>query len=259
MFVLDDAILAAVMEAVVGILLGKGLQLLSGDPQKRAFKAALREAAQDFDREHGDWSASLFDSTFLRTMAAPILAGALLRDPQPGAASLAAAWANQFPVAASSDPQRLNEAVSIAAEFLVIFDLALRRQDVFRPHFDSQAIDASARYLSELLRYARSSWLDDRRDRVNGALRMLVGAAVRYREAARARSAGSQLDVARTILDATIALEEADFLLARLQYSDADRLRDRFKELIEDPYEEGVNFDEGIEEYKRVIRAAPPL
>ena len=56
-----------------------------------------------------------------------LLAGALLRDPQPGAASLAAAWANQFPVAVSSDPQRLNEAVSIAAEFLVIFDLALRR------------------------------------------------------------------------------------------------------------------------------------
>jgi hypothetical protein len=219
---------------------------------------------EDFNREHSDWSA-LFDARFLTT-ASPILAGVLMRDPEPGAAALAAAWVNQLP-AGERNPQRLEQAVSIAAEFLVTFDLALRRQDVFRQHFDSQALDSTARFLGELLPYVRALWIQQRGSEVNKALRRLGGAAVRYQEAAGSRRGGSQIPIAQIIVDAKLARWEAEFMLSRLGYSEVERLRTLFKELVDEPYssltfathEEGVAFDAGIEEFLRALTAAPPL
>lgn len=50
------------MRAVLGI-----------DPQRRAFQIALARAYNAFARQYSDLTASLFDNTFLKTRAAPVL------------------------------------------------------------------------------------------------------------------------------------------------------------------------------------------
>jgi len=76
---LTEALLPVVAEAVFGwVLQEAGLAervrvVLGIDPQRRAFQTALARAYNAFAQQYPDLAAFLFDKTFLKTKAAPVL------------------------------------------------------------------------------------------------------------------------------------------------------------------------------------------
>jgi len=71
-----EALFSAVAEAVFGYLLQEsGRKMFRPDLLSRAFQTALARAYAAFARQHPDWTASLFDETFLKSPAVvPLLA-----------------------------------------------------------------------------------------------------------------------------------------------------------------------------------------
>lgn len=269
MFGIDDAIIAAVIGGLAEALAGKGLDLLHGDPEKRAFKTALYEAMQELDRDHSEWTAQLFDEEFLTKKAAPILARAVMRSAEPAADELARAYADQF-FAGEGHDTRVRQVTPVAAEFLLRLDLAMRRQPAFRAHFDSRAMDGTAVYLYQLWQQAKADWVDERSNWVTEALERLVGAASRYEDAGRMVAKGQAVDP-EYLAKAREAVEQADLRLSRMGYTEGRRLRERLEELVQSRYFAIVNgptpadkgavalLSQGFKEFRELLGQAPPV
>jgi hypothetical protein len=272
LFGIDDAILGAVLGAVSDVLVSKGVTRLQGDPQKRAFKSALAEAMSKFDEDHPALADSFFDSYFLTHRAAPVLARAIMRDPGPIAGDLARAYLEQLFGDAKRSPQDLEDFTRIAAQFLIHFDSALRRQqEAFGGVFDSRALDVGASYLSQLVAGAAASHVEGRQERVTSILETLLEASLRYHYAAGLVIRGQ--DCKPDELMAEISAETALFRLSRMEYIEAAKFTEAHKTLILGRYEavkEAVRGEaaadvefkllaEGVKEFRRLLDLAPPI
>jgi hypothetical protein len=270
-FIIDDAILAAILKVVAGEFAQRGLTLLQGNPEKRAFKDALREAAREFERFHPGWTETLFKKQFISGPAAPILAQALMRDTEPTAEALADAYAWFFYRDQSNRSEIASQVVPLAADFLIRFDMALRKQNAFREYFDSRALDASARYLYDLLQAAGQGWARDRANLVTEALEMLAGAAVRYREAGISRRDGETV-TSETLIQAEEGIAMAFLRLDRMPYGDVARISEALRALVRERFE-AVRYAaadaaldqavdaliEGVKEFHKLLGMAAPI
>lgn len=197
MFVIDDLVLTTILSGVVGELTSQGVQLLRGNPEKGAFKAALKEATSDVGRVYPKWTATLFDGRFLSApVARMILARAVQRAAGPIADDLARAYANYFAVQ-SEQAEAASAVLPVVADFLLRLDMSMRGRPEFKQLFDSRALDLSARYLHDLLQYVNSGWMQHREDLVTAALGMYAEAAVRYEEAGQVLGNGGSIATAR--------------------------------------------------------------
>lgn len=270
MFGIDDALLHEVAIAVGKFLIDRGLDLLKGDPEKQAFKVALAETLSELQKTRPQWVRDYFDSKFLADRGAPVLARSIMRD-GPTAEDLARAYVDQFFGGAQRNPDLYAEAIPIAAEFLLLLDLALRRQKAFRPHFDSRALDRTADYLDELVRLSRAAWAEARMQFVLVSLGMLIEANELYASAGQTLAKGQE-PVPRNVADARIARKKAFLNLGGIQYSERRRLELTFQDLVTRPYqtleETGPNGNlqlslrnlvNGSVQMDRLLSAAPPL
>ena len=145
-----EALFAAIAEAVFGYLLQSDLAkwaraLLGLDPARRAFQTALAGAYAAFARQYPEWTASLFDETFLKSQdVLPLLADLLTRRGRPDPAELARRFAAHL---GHRDPdrwERLSEATRAAADFLTWLEAELARQEALQPLYDSRALERIA-------------------------------------------------------------------------------------------------------------------
>ncbi len=145
-----EALFSAIAEAVFDYLLqeaglaDRARAVLGTDPERRAFQTALARAYVAFARQYPDLTASLFDETFLKGPAAPLLAQLLTRRGRPDPADLARRWAQHL---GRRDPNawpRLSEATRAAADFLTWLEAELARQPALQPLWDSRALERFA-------------------------------------------------------------------------------------------------------------------
>ncbi len=148
-----EPLFAALTEAVFSFLLQEsGLAertraALGLDPTRRAFQTALAQTYAAFARQHPEWTAALFDETFLNSRdVVPLLATLLTRRGQPDPAHLARLFAAHL---GHSDPdrwERLGDATRAAADFLTWLEAELARQDALQPLYDSRALERIAEH-----------------------------------------------------------------------------------------------------------------
>ncbi len=147
---ISEPLLAAVAEAVFGYALEQsGLAervraVLKIDPKHKAFQVALALTYTAFARQYPDLVASLFDESFLKTKAAPLLAQLLTRRGRPDPAELARLWARHL---GHDDPDtwpRLDEATRAAADFLTWLDAELAEEPAIQALYDSRALERIA-------------------------------------------------------------------------------------------------------------------
>ena len=147
---ISETLLAAVAEAVFGYALEQsGLAdrvraALKIDPKHKAFQAALARAYTAFARKYPDLVASLFDESFLKTEAAPLLAQLLTRRGRPNPAELTRLWARHL---GHDDPDtwpRLDQATRAAADFLTWLEAELAKEPVLQALDDAQTLDRIA-------------------------------------------------------------------------------------------------------------------
>lgn len=99
---IEEVILAAIVDAVFGYIAEKSLGKLEDwvskkrglSAEKKAFKEALGETFEQFERGHRQWVEESFNLKFFERDGAPILAQFLLRDGHPNPSELAARWAD---------------------------------------------------------------------------------------------------------------------------------------------------------------------
>ncbi|WP_322798399.1 ATP-binding protein [Thermoflexus sp.] len=153
-----EALFSAVTEAVFGFLIQEfGLAdrvraVLSVDPGRRAFQIALARAYSAFARHYPHLTASLFDESFLRTEAAPLLAQLLTRRGRPDPAELARRWAAHLGYPNPETWPRLAEATRAAADFLKWLEEELAQQPALQPLWDSRALERIAENLEDIRR-----------------------------------------------------------------------------------------------------------
>jgi WD40 repeat protein len=154
-----EALFSAIAEAVFGALLQeRGLAertraALGLDPTRRAFQTALAQTYAAFARRYPEWTAALFDETFLkRRDVVPLLAELLTRRGQPDPAHLARLFAAHL---GHPDPdrwERLGDATRAAADFLTWLEGELARQDALHPLSDSRALERIAEHTAAIRR-----------------------------------------------------------------------------------------------------------
>jgi WD40 repeat protein len=154
-----EPLFAALTETVFGALLQEsGLAertsaALGLDPTRRAFQTALARAYTAFARQYPEWTAALFDETFLNSRdVVPLLAELLTRRGQPDPAHLARLFAAHL---GHPDPdrwERLGDATRAAADFLTWLEGELARQDALQPLFDSRALERIAEHTGAIRR-----------------------------------------------------------------------------------------------------------
>lgn len=126
-----ESILIAATDAVFAYLLESTSlaqavrQKLGRDPQRAAFRRAFGVTYAKFTKKYPGLPASLFDDQFLRRSAAPILAQCLQPENPPHGEALAAAWAEQLPLASRSS--YISEIAIAASEFLSTLERELRQ------------------------------------------------------------------------------------------------------------------------------------
>jgi len=145
-----EALFAAIAEAVFGYLLQSDLAkwaraLLGLDPKRRAFRTALARAYATFARQYPEWTASLFDETFLKSPdVVPLLDDLLNPRGRPDPAELACRFAAHLGHRDPDQWERLGEATRAAANFLTWLEAELARQKPLRPLYDSRALERIA-------------------------------------------------------------------------------------------------------------------
>ena len=147
-----EALFAAIADAVFGYLLQqsnlaeRARALLGLDPVRRAFQTALARAYAAFARQYPEWTASLFDETFLKSPeVVPLLADLLTRRGRPDPAELARRFAAHLGPSDTDRWERLGEAATCAAaDFLTWLEAELARQEALQPLYDSRALERIA-------------------------------------------------------------------------------------------------------------------
>ncbi|WKZ39691.1 MAG: AAA family ATPase [Anaerolineales bacterium] len=113
---------------------------LGREPARLAFQKALSRAYSAFARQYPEYTASLFDQTFLTGAGAPELAKLLTRHLTPDPAIFAQAWGTSIGLDINSPFCR--EATKPAADFLNWLETELKSETVFQPIFDSRALES---------------------------------------------------------------------------------------------------------------------
>ncbi|MCL6542546.1 MAG: AAA family ATPase, partial [Roseiflexus sp.] len=154
-----EPLFAALTETVFSALLQEsGLAertrtALGRDPTRRAFQTALAQTYAAFARQYPEWTAALFDETFLNSRdVVPLLAALLTRRGQPDPAHLARLFAAHL---GHPDPdrwERLGDATRAAADFLTWLEAELARQDALQPLYDSRALERIAEHAGAIRR-----------------------------------------------------------------------------------------------------------
>ena len=160
-----EALFSAIAEAVFGYLLQesdlaeRARAVLGLDPERRAFQTALARAYIAFARRYPEWTASLFDETFLKSEPVlPLLAELLTRRGRPDPPELARRFAAHL---GHRDPDRwvrLSEATRAAADLLTWLEAELARQEVLQPLYDSRALERIAENTEAIRRALEENW-----------------------------------------------------------------------------------------------------
>jgi len=124
---------------------------LKKEPSRLALQKALARAYTAFARQYPEYTASLFDQSFLANEAAPDLAKLLIRGPGPDPALLAQAWGRSL----GAKPEFSQKAIQPASRFLEWLDAELKAEPVFQALFDSRALDSLPRIEAELKELTR--------------------------------------------------------------------------------------------------------
>ncbi|WP_448546111.1 NB-ARC domain-containing protein, partial [Roseiflexus sp.] len=148
-----EPLFAAIAETVFGALLQEsGLAeriraALGRDPTRRAFQTALAQTYAAFARHYPEWTAALFDETFLKSQdVVPLLAELLTRRGQPDPARLARLFAAHLGHPDPDHWERLGDATRAAADFLTWLEAELARQEAMQPLYDSRALERIAEH-----------------------------------------------------------------------------------------------------------------
>ncbi len=148
-----EPLFAAIAETVFGALLQEsGLAertraALGLDPTHRAFQTALAQTYAAFARHYPEWTAALFDETFLKSQdVVPLLAELLTRRGQPDPARLARLFAARLGHSNPDRWERLGDATRAAADFLTWLEAELARQEAMQPLYDSRALERIAEH-----------------------------------------------------------------------------------------------------------------
>jgi len=155
-----ETLFSAIAEAVFGYLLQEsGRKIFRPDLLSLAFQTALARAYMAFARQHPDWTASLFDETFLKSEPViPLLADLLTRRGQPDPADLARRFAIHL---GHRDPdrwERLGDATRAAADLLTGLEAELARQEALQPLYDSRALERIAENSEAIRRALEEGW-----------------------------------------------------------------------------------------------------
>lgn len=156
---ITEAILTAIVDAVIGYIVEKRGDKLSGqireklgrDPLKKAFKESLAQAFAHLSKEQPDWVANNFDASFFQFEGAPLLAEFLLMDGRPDASELANRWADSLNV--RNPEQRtlyISELEPVALDFLEELAHQLKGQEALRELNNSRALDQATEALQSL-------------------------------------------------------------------------------------------------------------
>jgi hypothetical protein len=128
------------------------------EPAKIAYQKALYRAYTAFARQYPDFTASLFNESFLMKEGASELAKQLTRHLSPDPAILAKAWAASI-YSPHLIETKLKTFTPACADFLCFLEAELKAEAIFQPLFDSRALETLpaiethlARLLAELPR-----------------------------------------------------------------------------------------------------------
>ena len=143
-----ESVLVAITKAIFTNLLQQGgvtdqiRRALGQDPVQRAFQRSLGKACEALERQHPDWVANIFDTSFFEHEGASLLAQFLVRDGHPDPSELAARWANTLYL---SDPERrrvyTRELELVATDFLGTLAHALQGERALDELNDHRALD----------------------------------------------------------------------------------------------------------------------
>jgi len=139
---LAQMIAGAVIESLVdrGMFADSILAKLGRDPTKVAFAHALARTIDQFQHDHADWYANLFDASFFTGEGAPILAGFLQIGGRPDSVELARRWAESLAQATPTRLHRLTwECQPAAAAFLASLGRELLAEDALRDLHQARA------------------------------------------------------------------------------------------------------------------------
>jgi hypothetical protein len=114
---------------------------LGRDPRRVAFGIALTRTYATFARAYPEWTAALFDQTFLAGRAAPLLARCIVRGERPTGRELASLWCDELGIARQRRRGWIERIEPASANFLRWFHAELRSRDEFGQLFDSLALD----------------------------------------------------------------------------------------------------------------------
>lgn len=141
---------------------------LKKKPQELAFKIALTRAYNRFADKHPSWAGGrLFDEHFFNKSAAPLLARCLPPADAPKAEELVDAWARQL--TGTEPDSHLALPLSVASDFLGLFEDELRARPEFQPLFDSNALKMIERSTTQT-----ADGIDKLREELNQALNVLI-------------------------------------------------------------------------------------
>jgi len=146
-------IAGAVIESLVdrGMFADSILAKLGRDPTKVAFAQALARTIDQFQRDHADWYANLFDASFFQREAAPILAEFLLINGAPDSAELARRWVDSL---VQTSPQRAHaltwQCEPAASAFLEILGDELLAEEALREVHNARHLHSMAETLRAL-------------------------------------------------------------------------------------------------------------
>jgi hypothetical protein len=113
---------------------------LKREPSTLAFQKALSRAYTAFARQYPEFTASLFDQSFLAGTGAPELAKLLTRHLHPDPALFAQAWG--ISIGLDIHSPFCKEVTKPAADFLKWLEAELKSETVFQPIFDSRALES---------------------------------------------------------------------------------------------------------------------
>ena len=154
---LAESILMKIADKVFGYIMSKtGMdikvrQILGLDPTKKAFAHALGQSYDNFKRQHPEWTAALFDSSFLENEGSEVIAQFLMPGGNPSASDLANHWAKSLNVQGSERKTiYVRELEPLAVDFLETLRQALVNEPNLRELADSRALQQLTNDLSAI-------------------------------------------------------------------------------------------------------------
>ncbi len=150
---IKEEILTSVVEAVFGDIINKGKDKLAiltmgrieMDATKRAFRKALKQTYEDFQKQYPQESNDIFTLDFFKVEGHEILAQFLLRDAHPDPYELAELGLKSFNPSAQSKKMYVRQAEEATTAFLNLFTHHLKNQPELNELYNSKDFDSIAK------------------------------------------------------------------------------------------------------------------